>query len=986
MFRSLLLITILAAHLCACSQGSHDPASQLSTEAKPAIGTGSFELALPEPAPPTIPHTASVATAYLDGFESIAYTSRCTPYGNDLELWAMDDGLEWALYEFPGAPADAVKSIGYVVRDRASMFTEVILALSDYENNRWEFFDPMAKDAHTFLLDAPPGRYTNTMGNTYLLVLAWDQSEFTVQSVNISFSNRESSQGGWHTKGHDNQRTHRSGQLVVENADLMWRNHYAAAFADASPSFSLDGTIYITSYTENAKGKLFSIASDGTTNWTYEGLANITATPAISEAGSVYFGDRARHFYCINQEGERSWIEYPNRDIHCSATINEDLGCVYFIDLDRTLFSYTLQGEQNWGYELEVGPYSTPAMNSAGDLYIGTPQGKLAKVTAQGEITWLTESGQGWTNGSPCITGSNIVYGTMEGYFYAVDDTGQVVNEYSAGGEFHASPALSSTGNVFIGNTDGYLYVFDSSANFIDRFDAGSEIKSSAAIDGDDTVFFGTKEGRLIALNPDLTIQWEFQAIDELRAGPAISDDGTLVVPCLDGTIYAFAPNEPFAPADPTGFTASDGTKLLAVQLTWDEAFDVDGYYVYRDGGSEPVATLGFVNNWLDTGITDTEEHTYNLVAFNAHGESDPVSDTGFAVEAVELAPWSMSRGGPYRTNTSTFAGMITTPQQQETLDYGTGGCSAVAFDAAGNYYLKADHWLYCYAPDGTEQWKYDIEDYDDLHPVLGANNSIIVPGNGGILESISSAGIHEWFFEPDGIDSLFATVVSPDGTIIALGYGSIGEFTFAVNPDGTEKWRYESNQDSDYIEAAAGSDGTIYIPNYEDRLIALNSDGSLRWEIVGDSYYGIPVIYADPVNGDRLILGGGEGMVCLDADKNELWEVAVSGYKSVTPDGIIYVTGTHRVYKYDIDGNYYDEVIVDGFQFSRATVNDINNNIYVMETTGNVHCLDSSLTELWTFQSSCYYYDTELAISPDGRLFLQDSHGEVYILSDPTG
>lgn len=465
MKHSALIIVSLLMVLGACSQRGGDVVDVQDRLRPELAGIGELS-GLPAAVPGG--RTTTTAAVYLYGSDSYASSIRAIQSGTEMEMTTLDDGLTFAVYEFTGTTADAIASVGYVVCDRASMFTDVILAISNYETGRWEFLEPIAEDSATLLIDGLPGEHTNQAGKTYLAVIAYDQASFTIRSVKMTFSNRDPLPSDWDTKGHDNQRTHHSEQLVVESADLQWKVILPALLDASSPCIGGDGTIYVGSFTDDTAGLLFAISPLGEINWAYEALDNITSSPALSQTGNIFFGDRARHFYSINALGQRAWLDYPDREFWCSPVIDESRSCVYIGDFGGILYSYSLDGELRWSVDTESGIVSPPALDDTGNIYVGNAQGMLNNISPAGELIWQHD-GDGKVNGSPCITSDNrIVYATEDGFFYSVNPAGELVGEYDAGGQFFASPALTSTGQILIGNTDGYLYVFDTEANYID--------------------------------------------------------------------------------------------------------------------------------------------------------------------------------------------------------------------------------------------------------------------------------------------------------------------------------------------------------------------------------------------------------------------------------------------------------------------------------------------------------------------------------------
>ena len=133
------------------------------------------------------------------------------------------------------------------------------------------------------------------------------------------------------------------------------------------------------------------------------------------------------------------------------------------------------------------------------------------------------------------------------------------------------------------------------------------------------------------------------------------------------------------------------------------------------------------------------------------------------------------------------------------------------------------------------------------------------------------------WGFDVDKPVYYSAPAVGEDGTIyfstgilIHTSFGSL----YAVNPDGTLKWKYdlENSSDDDNIwtsdnngaSPAIGADGTIYLVDHRNVVYALNPDGTLKWK--ENFYNGInwssPAILPD----GTLYIGGNR------SDETTVW------------------------------------------------------------------------------------------------------------------
>jgi PQQ-like domain len=91
----------------------------------------------------------------------------------------------------------------------------------------------------------------------------------------------------------------------------------------------------------------------------------------------------------------------------------------------------------------------------------------------------------------------------------------------------------------------------------------------------------------------------------------------------------------------------------------------------------------------------------------------------------------------------------------------------------------------------------------------------------------------------------------------------------FAVSPEGSQEWKFPSKGETDgEIDAApaVGSDGTIYFGTDGWTFYALNRDGSLRWRFITQTQ-----------TNDRTPLIARSGLIYFAADE---------GIRALTPDG----------------------------------------------------------------------------------------------------
>lgn len=297
-------------------------------------------------------------------------------------------------------------------------------------------------------------------------------------------------------------------------------------------------------------------------------------------------------------------------------------------------------------------------------------------------------------------------------------------------------------------------------------------------------------------------------------------------------------------------------------------------------------------------------------------------------VPVQDGAPWPLFRYDHRNTGRSEIVGQYTgdAPWSFQT---GKGIFSTPVIDADGVVYVgSADHVFYALAPDGRELWRFrtrEIIDSAAALPQIGLiadEPALVLPGGDGYLYALrTDPAIDDaderliWQFDSrvaarDSFNNWFEGNVALgfDGTIYA---GNTNFNYYAVNPDGSLKWVYETTSNNWSIaaiaddgtiywgsndtnvhavtpegealwtartlgfiaaSAAIGSDGTVYIGSFDSNLYALDpADGSVKWRFKTDDH-----IYSS------VALGQG-----ADGGTNAIYFGSADGrFYAVTPEG----------------------------------------------------------------------------------------------------
>ncbi|MXZ46322.1 MAG: PQQ-like beta-propeller repeat protein [Chloroflexi bacterium] len=157
----------------------------------------------------------------------------------------------------------------------------------------------------------------------------------------------------------------------------------------------------------------------------------------------------------------------------------------------------------------------------------------------------------------------------------------------------------------------------------------------------------------------------------------------------------------------------------------------------------------------------------------------------------------------------------------------------AVASD--GTIYVGGnDHSLHAINPDGSPRWTFNTGDLIRAPPSIGADGTIYVPSHDGRLYAVDPDGSERWSVvvtrTPEGFERSRAAVDSPpsiglDGAIYVLGRG-----LFAINPDGSIRWHFDSGTSGYRTTPILGADGNVYLGSGVT-VTALDAQGRLLWD-----------------------------------------------------------------------------------------------------------------------------------------------------------
>lgn len=249
-----------------------------------------------------------------------------------------------------------------------------------------------------------------------------------------------------------------------------------------------------------------------------------------------------------------------------------------------------------------------------------------------------------------------------------------------------------------------------------------------------------------------------------------------------------------------------------------------------------------------------------------------------------------------------------------------------------------------------TLKWKYALpSSVGSESPAIGSDGTIYIP-LGNSLFAINRDGSFKWRYDGHSMGRS-TPAISLDGTI----YIPWGNGLFALNPDGTLKWEYDTSTyfSNNYSSPTIGTNGIVYV-GFDVDLLAIKPDGNLLWKYrVGEEARHSPAIGQD---GTIYVRGRKDYLIALNPDGTERWVLNLGSTYSHThmapvigPDGTIYTFGLMD------DGNPYTTGV---------------------QTTG-LHAINPDGTTKWVF-ADIDFNDQSISMTPaidkDGTIYLSGS------------
>ncbi|HYO53395.1 PQQ-binding-like beta-propeller repeat protein [Archangium sp.] len=282
----------------------------------------------------------------------------------------------------------------------------------------------------------------------------------------------------------------------------------------------------------------------------------------------------------------------------------------------------------------------------------------------------------------------------------------------------------------------------------------------------------------------------------------------------------------------------------------------------------------------------------------------------------------------------------------------------------------------------GRVRWRLQTERSVRSRSAVAPDGTVLVLDLSGTLYAVTPSGGVKWITRPVGIGQN-PVAVGADGVAYVAGDGAL----VAINPDGTEKWRFIDTTGSFGAGPGVGPDGNIYAVS---ETTVGGGMGALILSPSGQRLYSQPGyrhVYGTAGLPREITFGSGQwyfqlgdatntggALQALQLGGGRRWAVQVDKYTgaaAIGPDGRVYVRmGAQRIAALSPSTG----AVLNTFNYPNNLNSDWANpdvgsdgSVYVAASFGSTFGLTATLTQKWS--SAGNSVSADFAVSPNASL-----------------
>ncbi|ODS39673.1 MAG: hypothetical protein A7315_02965 [Candidatus Altiarchaeales archaeon WOR_SM1_79] len=685
--------------------------------------------------------------------------------------------------------------------------------------------------------------------------------------------------------------------------------------------------------------------------------------------------------------GLLKWSFTTGSRVFSSPAIGID-GTIYVGSDDYKVYAINPDGTKKWNFTTGGQVGSSPAIDSECTIYVGSDDTKLYAINPDGTEKWSFTTGN-IVQSSPAIGSDGTIYvGSDDAKLYAINPDGTEKWSFTTNAQVDSSPAIGSDGTIYISSQDNKLYAINPDGSEKWSFITGHIMQSSPAIDSDGTIYVGSEDKTLYAINPNGSKKWSFNTGGFIFPSPAISFDGTIYVGSYDYKLYAINPDGTekwnfktgwgilsscAISSDETIYIGSTDGKLYAINPDSTEKWN---FTINNVVGSSP--TIGF-DGTIYVGSNDGKLYAIGIPSLNVNVTSHFSELNSAAQSAITVHVTDGTNPVQGATvNLVSDNGGIFSPQSGITDANGDFEC---IFNAP-----TVTSQIICRISAEVSKTGYnDGSGYVDVTinpipwPMFSHNNR---RSSHSPYDTSSNPGKLKWSFTTGGF--VMSPVIGSDETIYV---GSHDNKLYAINPDGTEKWNFTIGGYM-ALSPTIDSDGTIYAGGLNNGLFAINPDGTEKWHAIpGSDISYSPAIGAE---GTIYVPVRDYNLYAINPDGIVKWVfTTINGHvgsPAIDYDGTIYIgSSDHKLYAINPDGTEKWNT-TSGDMIQAAPAIGLDGTIYVGSKDSNLYAISPNGVEIWRFTAGkAICWQSSPAIGSDGTIYVGSNDYNLYAIN-PNG
>ncbi len=850
--------------------------------------------------------------------------------------------------------------------DTAPPVENLWIALSDWGNARWAWL-PVTTASR---LEVPElARYLDGAGNLLVVAALAGHDIATLSSLTVE-GELAPGPGAWPQQFHDAQNNCCSELTGPATETVKW-----SVYGNYSGLILAEDNIMLA----RSLDKCVALDSQGGRLWESESLGDHLCDPVIGQSGTIYLLSRAGTVYALKPGGALDW------SLDLEVSINDH----FVLGPDDTLYisasggqaseliAVSATGEAQWRTPVAQPYISPPTLGRNGLVYI-CASGSLLAYSASGAAAWtcpLQDDG----SATPVAGFNGTIYSKLGDTLYAVSPAGSLLWSYT-GGDALTQPVVGADGSIYLTRYPGEVLCLTQAGSEKWVYATGGSKESfySATLDAQGTLYALKGGDLLLAIAADGNLKWSKHLAAAASGNPVIGPSATMLV--TGNSVLTCLGFDEAAIYPPYRLAASRGEFAGQVRLDWQWVGGgqaPDGYLIYRslrrDSGYALLADAGPATTYLDTSAAPDMLYFYRATCYSGNQESapcDPVA--GYRTPSGDFGEWPTFMHDAQHTGRSPRLGPVTSAVKWTSAEAGALIYGSPVIDNSGNIYSGL----------GT------VTALDGGGALLWSSTGNSSTGDGGLALGLGGAIITaQRMLNPDGTESCSLenggfvcwSVISPQAMVYSLNTINL----WAYYPHGAIEWELELFQDFAMIFScpALAPDGTLYLSAGDNRVHAVNPDGSIKWTYLmgaGPTYSGCAVA----PDGTVYVGNNDRNLYAINPDGTEKWKYLTGGTIATTPavgaDGAAYVGSFDGKFYCVEPGGSPRWVFNAGGGFHSSAALDAAGRVYVGCDNKKVYCLDASGTELWSYETGGAVKSSP-AIGADGTVYVYSGDGLLY-------